>query len=296
MDNLEIKVTQQQGVISTNFETVEAEIKTAMEDYKNYVVTEDSIKVAKKDLAELRKKKTEIDDARKQVKREWEKPLKEFEERCKKLTALVDEPINLINKQLNLFEEERKAEKKERCIEIFNESVGNFADYLKFEKVYNDKWLNVSYSETDIRYDISEALTKIRSDLSVIEGLHSEIHDEIIKTYINSDNNLSVAVARNSQYLEDKNRMEKLAKEKAEREEREREELERKAVEETVVDEVQEFKEEEVEGFENPTPIDNLNNFVNKTKTATIIVSLEDLQSVKNALDFAEIKYEILED
>lgn len=296
MDNLEIKVTQQQGVISTNFETVEAEIKTAMEDYKNYVVTEDSIKVAKKDLAELRKKKTEIDDARKQVKREWEKPLKEFEERCKKLTALVDEPINLINKQLNLFEEERKSEKKERCIEIFNESVGKLADYLKFEKVYNDKWLNVSYSETDIRYDISEALTKIRSDLSVIEGLHSEIHDEIIKTYINSDNNLSVAVARNSQYLEDKNRMEKLAKEKAEREKKEREELERKAVEETVVDEVQGFKEEEVEGFENPTPIDNLNNFVNKTKTATIIVSLEDLQSVKNALDFAEIKYEILED
>ena len=67
MDNL--KIEQQQGLITTNLDAIEAEIKEKMADYKDYLVTEDSIKADKKVLADLRKTKKELDDARKEVKK-----------------------------------------------------------------------------------------------------------------------------------------------------------------------------------------------------------------------------------
>ena len=204
MNNL--KIEQQQGLINTNLDAIEAEIKEKMEEYKDYLVTEDSVKADKKVLADLRKQRTELDDARKAVKKAWMQPYEEFEERCKGVIALVDEPINLINSQLKLFDEERANKKIEHIKELYDENIKGLERFLPFEKVIeaNPKWKNVSVTDQDILFDLSGMVLKVKNDLEAIKELGSEIEEDCINTYISFDNNLSMAIQRNSQYLSDK--------------------------------------------------------------------------------------------
>lgn len=207
MDNL--KVEQQQGLITTNLDAIEAEIKEKMADYKDYLVTEDSIKADKKVLADLRKTKKELDDARKEVKKAWLEPYEQFEERCKTVIALVDEPINLINSQLKLFDEERIAKKREHIKELYDDVMNKqgLERFMPLDKIYNPKWDNVSTNDQDILFDIDGMVLKIKNDLVAIRALNSEIEDECIETYLRFNNDLSMAIQRNSQYLADKQKI-----------------------------------------------------------------------------------------
>ena len=71
MDELQIKVSQQIGKIDVNFEEIEANLKEVLAGYQGIIVTEDTIKQAKADIAELRKKRTSIDDEKKRIKKIW---------------------------------------------------------------------------------------------------------------------------------------------------------------------------------------------------------------------------------
>ena len=178
-----------------------------MSAYENFVVSEDEISIAKGDLAFLRKLSKSIDDRRKEIKKSYLKPYNDFEESCKTLTAIIDKPIKTISEQLDLFEQDRVARKRERVTALYNEAVGEYIKFLPIENNFNEKWLNKSYSDNDIHFDISEKVTRVKGDLDVIKGLNSEIYDTLIETYINSGNNLAVTIARNTQYLSDKNKV-----------------------------------------------------------------------------------------
>ncbi len=210
MDNL--KIEQQQGLITTNLDSIEAEIKEKMADYKDYLVTEDSIKADKKVLADLRKTKKELDDARKEVKKAWLEPYEQFEERCKAVIALVDEPINLINDQIKMFDEERVAKKREHVKELYDANIQGLEKFLPLEKIYVPKWDNVSTKDQDILFDLNGMVLKVKNDLVAIQALNSEIEDECIGTYLRFNNDLSMAIQRNSQYLADKQKIAEQAK------------------------------------------------------------------------------------
>lgn len=264
----ELKVSQELGVISTNLDTIASQLKEQMAEYKDYIVTEDSVTADKKVLADLRKLQKSMEDARKSVKKEWEKPYKEFESKYKNALALVEEPISLISSQIKMFEEEKAQAKLQHIKELYAEEVAGYEEYLPFEKNFNEKWLNVSTKDRDIQYDISEKKTRVMSDLAAIDGLNSEIKDELFIVYRNSDNNLAAVIKRNSDYLADKNRVQEMMKEEV-------------------------IKEEKKPSGE---AMGDLNNLVELFKTVHIIVSADDLQAAKNALDFSEIHYQVLEE
>lgn len=258
----ELQVSQQLGVISTNLDAIAAELKEQMAEYKDYTVTEDSVTADKKVLADLRKLQKSMEDARKSVKKEWEKPYKEFEAKYKSVLALVDEPIELISGQLQVFEAKRVEEKQKLIGRLYEENIGEFEEYLPLDSIFKPSWVNVSTKEKDIVYDLSELKMRVVSDINVIKGLSSEIEGEILDVYRKSGNNLAAAIERNTQYLHDKNFIE--TKEPA--------------------------KKISAEAM------GSLNEVVEKFKTVHIIISASDLQAAKNALDFNEIKYQILED
>lgn len=281
----ELKVTQQQGIINANLDEIENEIKKQMEDYKDYVVSETTLKADKKVLADLRKLKASLDDSRKEVKKAWLVPYEQFEERCKSVIALVDAPINLINDQIKMFEEEKKLAKVEHIKELYVENIQDLERFLPFEKVMeaNPKWLNASTKDGDITYDLSGMILKVKNDLTAIHALNSEIEQECIDTYANFGNDLSMAIQRNSQYIADKQKIEQAQKE---------------AVEQATSDntEVTENVVEEVKtATENVSPLEgtNLDAMVQKTKTAKIIVSLEDLEQVEQTLKFMGISFRV---
>ena len=209
----ELKVTQQAGAITTNLDSIEADLKELLKEYKDYVVSEDTIKDDKKKLSDLRKLQKSLDDARKGVKKAWLEPYEKFEQRCKQVIALVDEPINLINNQLKLFDEERVAQKREHIKEIYAEQIQGLERFLPLDKIYNPKWDNVSYDDKTIIFDINEMVLKVKNDLIAIHALNSEIEEQCIDTYANFGNDLSMAIQRNSQYLSDKQKVVEQVKE-----------------------------------------------------------------------------------
>lgn len=270
MNNL--KIEQQQGLITTNLDAIEAEIKEKMADYKDYLVTEDSIKSDKKVLADLRKTKKELDDARKEVKKAWLEPYEQFEERCKAVIALVDEPINLINDQLKLFDEERVARKREHVKELYDEvmSKQGLEKFLPLEKIYDSKWDNVSAKDQDILFDIDGMILKVKNDLVAIRALNSEIYDECVETYLRFNNDLSMAIQRNSQYLADKQKIAEQTKEIVANPENE---------------------SEMVEETPKCAPLQHLDDLSKTIRMVHFIVSETDAEQVREILSFANIIY-----
>lgn len=284
MEELNVVVNQVAGKIDCNFAEIKEALALQMSAYTSLEVTEDKQKDAKADLATLRKIKKAVDEKRKEVKEKFLEPYEEFESEVKEIIAIIDEPINLIDSKLKAFDKARAAEKLEHVKEIYNETVGEYQAFLPFESIFNPKWTNATYKDSDIVYDIQEKIVRVMSELNTIEALNSEIHDQLIEVYKNSGNNLQAAVQRNTQYIQDK------AKVTAQIEE------ETKAKEEAVAEEKVENKSEQKD---EPRPsaesMGNLNDLVKMTQTVHIIISKSDLHIVKNVLDFSDIKYQVLE-
>lgn len=272
----ELKVQQSNGSITTNLDVIEAELKEKMAEYKDYVVSENTVKKDKSVLADLRKLRASLDDSRKEVKKLWLEPYTKFEERCKTVIALVDEPIDLINTQIKMFDEEKKLQKIEHIKELYAENIQGLERYLPFEKVLeaNKKWTNVSTKDSDIVYDLNEMVLKIKNDLCAIRALGSEIENECIDAYVNFGNNLSMAIQRNSQYLSDKAVLEEKARNTTEPE--------------------KDLVNDPVNVTQNPLEGTLLNEFVEQTKTVKIVIAESDLQQVENILSFSDIKYQVI--
>ena len=113
-NELQVKINQKLGIIDFNYEEMKLKLSEKMKEYNEVVVTADTKTIAKKDVAELRKLKKELNDRRIKVKKEYDKPYDEFKSKVDELTGLIDEPIELIDKQVKAFEKKEKEEKKKR--------------------------------------------------------------------------------------------------------------------------------------------------------------------------------------
>lgn len=214
MEELQVKVEQQPGIIKYDFKEIKEALQVQMTAYTSLEITEDGIKEAKADLATLRKIRKAVDDQRKAVKNEFIAPLNEFEDSVKDLLSVIDEPIGIIDGKLKEFDAKRVAEKQEHLHELYESNIGEFAEYLPYEAVATKKWDNATYKDSDILYDISEAVTKVRSDIDVIKALGSEIEEECLATYKRAGNDLKAAIQKNNDY----NAAKKLAEEKVKEE------------------------------------------------------------------------------
>lgn len=251
MSNLvEVKINKQLGTITSNLDDVEASIRELIADYKNYVVSEDTVKDSKELLADIRKRQKLLDDERKSIKREWNAPLDVVEQRMKKIVSLFDEPINLIDGQLAQFKEDRKARKKEEIVSVYNELKGDLGEYAPLERIYNSRWENASTSIKSIREDIQLEFDRAAMEISTIKSMESKYEDKGLEEYKRT-HNMQAAIQLMNDYR--KKEEEILARQEAERktkEERERQEAERKEQErilaEQRVEEERRSAEEEV--------------------------------------------------
>lgn len=208
MNELQIEIAKQ-GEIVTNLDALKADLTEIAERHKGVIVTEDNLPLAKKDLAELRKTVKEVEDRRKAVKKEWSKPYEAFEKQIKDILAIINTPIEEIDRQVKDFEAQEKSLKEQHCREIYEQAIGEYAEYLPFGSIFKDSWLNKSAKDTDIIADISTAKTQIMADMTAIKALQSEFEDEVIKAYKSSGNNLASAIQRNQQLISAKQIVEK---------------------------------------------------------------------------------------
>lgn len=172
------------AVLEFNFEDLKKALAERMELYRGLVVTEDGIKAAKQDRADLNKLREAIEAKRKEVKKACMAPYTEFEGRVKELVQLVDAPVAAIDGQLKEYEEKRRAEKRAEIAAIYEETVGELKGILPFERLWRDEWYNTAWSMKKIREAIVAAEGKVASDLEVLSTVESEFAEAVRLKYL----------------------------------------------------------------------------------------------------------------
>ena len=172
------------AVLEFNFEDLKKALAERMELYRGLVVTEDGIKAAKQDRADLNKLREAIEAKRKEVKKACMAPYTEFEGRVKELVQLVDAPIAAIDGQLKEYEEKRRADKRTEIAAIYEETVGELKGILPFERLWRDEWYNTAWSMKKIREAIVAAEGKTASDLEVLSTVESEFAEAVRLKYL----------------------------------------------------------------------------------------------------------------
>lgn len=239
MEEVRAVIVQQEGTVSCNFEEVEGYIKERLKEYDGAIFTEESKGYAKKELAKLRAEKKELNDNLRDAKKKYMAPWDAFEPKAKELINLFDEPITLIDGQVKAFEEDRIAQKKALIEAIYTELVGDLADIIPLERIYNPKWENATMKEKAIREEVLAQATAARIALDTIHGMHSDAETkalDVFKQTLSLPEAISCINAYDAQKAEilrkeqERKREEEL--ERIRREEREKLEAERKVLEE----------------------------------------------------------------
>ena len=239
MTEVRAVITQQEGTVSCNFEEVEAYIKDLLKEYDGAIFTEESKGYAKKELAKLRAEKKELNDNLRDAKKKYMAPWDTFEPNVKELINLFDEPITLIDGQVKAFEEDRIAQKKALIEAIYTELVGDLADIIPLERIYNPKWENATTKEKAIREEVLAQATAARIALDTSRGMRSDAESKALDVYkqtlrlpeaiscINAYEAQKAEILRKEQERQREEELERIR-----REEREKLEAERKALEE----------------------------------------------------------------
>lgn len=200
--------------IDFNFEDLKNQITERVAYYNVLVVTEDSIKDAKKDKASLNSLKTAIEDRRKQIKKQYLEPYEALEKQCKELVSLIDSPIKSIDSQLQVFEEKLIQEKWLLIENYYKSEVKELEVLVPLEKILPQKWKNKGESTESICNAIGDTLDRIRNELETIESLNSEYKSQMIDVYLR-DYSLNKAIAEQKRLEEQKQAMTKLKAEQA---------------------------------------------------------------------------------
>lgn len=191
-------------VIEFNYDDLQKWITEQVEKYQNLSYTDETIKDAKEDRAALNKFRERIDAARKDVKKRYLEPYNNFEEKVKKLLALIEEPAAAIDTQVKEYEERKKSEKEEQIKEYFNAVVGDLSKLLSYDKIFDKKWLNATTNIKSVQVQIDQIIEKVKFDLQTIKDLKSEWELTLIDTYLQT---LDIAAA-----LREKTRLEERQK------------------------------------------------------------------------------------
>ena len=176
MDVLELKMSTDLATaipaeIGFNFEELKSELTQRLKHYNSLVVTEDAIKDAKDDRANLRKLSTALNERQKEVVDQWNLPLTTFKNQVKELKDLIEKPVASIDIQIKKFEEqEREAKRKEIEVAYAELVPEERREIIPLDRIMDKKWLNKGTSMKSIREDIANIDRRTYVDISFIDA------------------------------------------------------------------------------------------------------------------------------
>ena len=167
--------------ITWNYDEIKAELTVKIQKYETLAYTEDQIQEAKKDRANLNKLKAALNDERLRREREYMKPFQVFKDQVNEIREIIDKPIKIIDEQLEGYEEDRKRKKREEIGAYWAQETTH-PDWITLPLIFQDKWLNASYSMTQIKKDIDSKVGQINYDMETLEML-PEYSFEAVEIY-----------------------------------------------------------------------------------------------------------------
>lgn len=168
-----LEVTYTEATIASNMDALEAHVKKVVAEYDGatYDLTSaQAIKEAKHDRSYLNGIKKEIDERRKAVKREYNKPLDAFERRCKQITAIIDESTDAIKAQLDEAEQARKDALYSRLQQHYEEFAGLLVPVVPYERLHEAQWLNKTFGEIKAQQALEAKVSDVARDWETLKA------------------------------------------------------------------------------------------------------------------------------
>ena len=191
--------TVQNAVINANFDEVKEALTEMLAPYKAQVVTEETIREAKKDKAKINKVIKNLESYRKSVKNSVLHPYTLFEEKCKELTGMCEEAADNIDSQIKVFDDREKEQKISALNTYFFTQPNEFPEYATWDAVYKKAWENKSYKAADARADIDSFIRQTALDVKVLMSINQKWQPYLLAEYKNS-HDLQACLTINERY------------------------------------------------------------------------------------------------
>ena len=157
--------------IEFNYEQLKAELTEKVSLYETMVYTDDQIKQAKADKANLNKLKKALNDERIRREKEYMKPFDKFKAQINEIIGIIDKPVAVIDSQVKAYEKQQKADKLAKIQEYYKNIEQPEMEWLGLPAIYDEKWLNASVSMKSIQDEINTKLEQIKTDLATLTNL-----------------------------------------------------------------------------------------------------------------------------
>lgn len=172
-DERTLAVTYKPSVLEANFDALEAHVRQTVGAYEGAIydlTIASNVKEAKNDRSYLNGLKKEIDERRKAVKREYNKPLDAFEKRCKQITSIIDGAVDNIKQQLDQAEQERQDRVYAKLQEHYEEFAGLLAPVVPYERFHEKQWLNKTFGEIKAYEALEAKVSKLAVDWKTLKS------------------------------------------------------------------------------------------------------------------------------
>ena len=194
---MEIKVEEIKALepIKFNYDEIKAQLSEQLKKYDNIIYTEETMNMAKTDRATLNKVKKAINDEKIRIKNIiLEDYTANFEPKCKELMEMIENVSVKIDEQVKTFERLAKDEKLKEIMNYWLENVNEFADLINFDLIFEERWLNTTYTMSKIQAEITHIFEKARMDLSTLDATIKDpiINKQVKVFYFKNVNNPSV--------------------------------------------------------------------------------------------------------
>lgn len=172
IDEKGLTVSFTPAAIDANFDALDARVESMIADYvgARYDLTEpENVKQAKRDRSYLNGIVKEIDERRKAVKREYMRPLDDFEARANAITAKVKKASENIKEQLDEAERRRRDAAYAALEEYYEDLAGLLAPVVPYERIHDGQWLNKTFGEVKAKKAIEERVSRIAADWETLQ-------------------------------------------------------------------------------------------------------------------------------
>lgn len=168
LDNL---VVVQPGQLTIqNKPALDALINEVATKYDGQIVTEDTLKEAKSSRTELNKYAKALDRKRIDKKKEYMKPVEDFEKEVKGYVSTIKKQVSMLDEGIQYFKDKQLGERKAKVQEMIKEvSEANAVDPATVE--LQNSWLLKSATKAKTMAEIVEAVQKqkrINKDIEMI--------------------------------------------------------------------------------------------------------------------------------
>lgn len=211
---MELKVQESQlpQPITFNYEELKTAIAEKAEMYAHVVYTDETIKEAKADKANLNKLKKTLNDERIRREKEYMKPFNVFKEQVNEIISIIDKPVQVIDSQIKDYQERQKAEKHNEVMDLISQY--EFPTELDIALIWNPKWLNASVSMNQVKAEVEQKLEDITNDLAMINKLEKysfEAREKYfetlnLRTAMETANRLAESERRKAEYEAERQR------------------------------------------------------------------------------------------